>query len=312
MDITFGMMFSQVAELFALLVIGYWMNRRRVLPAEAETVLSKISARLFLPALMIYTFMEECTAENLKTYSSCILYGSVFMLVSILLSCLIAKPMEKRDAYRAGVYRYAMSFPNTGGYGTPIVLALFGHTGLFQYQLYCLALQVLCYSWGTGNLMPPEHRGGWKKQLRNLVNPVLLSIAIGAVLGLTGVGKLLPEAVGETLSTLGGCYSTIGLLLTGFVLGNYSVREVIGDKLSYLLALLRLLVIPCAFMVVLRLMRAPELLFVMTCLAFGCPCGMNSVVFPAAYGQDTRPGTSLVLVTSTLAVFTIPFLFLLM
>ena len=45
-----------------------------------------------------------------------------------------------------------------------------------------------------------------------------------------------------------------------------------------------------------------------TCLVYACPCGMNTVVFPAAYGQDTRPGASLTLVTSTLAVITIPIL----
>jgi predicted permease len=51
---------------------------------------------------------------------------------------------------------------------------------------------------------------------------------------------------------------------------------------------------------------------ILTCLAFACPCGMNTVVFPAAYGQDTRPGAGLTMVTSTLAVITIPILMALM
>ena len=33
---------------------------------------------------------------------------------------------------------------------------------------------------------------------------------------------------------------------------------------------------------------------------------MNTVVYPAACGEDTRPGASLILITSTLAVLTIP------
>jgi len=135
MEITFGMMFSQVAGLFALLVIGYWLNRRNVLPKEAETVLSQITTRLFLPALMISTFMEECTLENLQKYGSWILYGSAFILISMMIAVFLAKPLVKKDEYLAGIYRYAMSFPNTGGFGTPIILALFGHAGLFQAQL---------------------------------------------------------------------------------------------------------------------------------------------------------------------------------
>ena len=312
MEITFGVMFSQVAGLFTLLAIGYLMNRCRMLPKETETVLSRLSARLFLPALMIYTFMEECTVENLQKYSMWILYGSIFMLISIFMSILLAKPLEKKQPYMAGVYRYAMAFPNTGGYGTPIILALFGHSGLFQYQLFLLLNSVLCYSWGVSQMMPLEHRGGWRKKLRNIFNPVLISILIGVVLGLTGAGKHLPDVAASTLESLGDCYAVISLLLTGFVIGSYSLKEVIGDKWSYWMAFLRLLVIPGVFLVLLRLLKVPDMLNVLTCLTFGCPCGMNAVVYPAAYEQDTRPGTSLVLITSTLAVFTIPLLFAVM
>ena len=35
---------------------------------------------------------------------------------------------------------------------------------------------------------------------------------------------------------------------------------------------------------------------------------MNTVVYPAAYGQDTRPGAGLTLLTSAAAVITIPLL----
>ena len=67
-----------------------------------------------------------------------------------------------------------------------------------------------------------------------------------------------------------------------------------------------------AFLLVLRLLQVPDMICVLTCLAFACPCGMNTVVFPAAYGQDTRPGAGLTMVTSTLAVITIPILMALM
>lgn len=312
MEITFGMMFSQVAGLFALLVIGYWLNRRNVLPREAETVLSRISTRLFLPSLMIYTFMEECNLENLQKFSSLIVYGCVFILVSILVACLIAKPLEKKNEYIADVYRYAMAFPNTGGFGTPIVLAMFGHSGLFQYQLFLLLNVVLCYSWGTSNLMPKEHRGGWRKRIRSIFNTVQISILFGAFLGLTGIGRMLPDAVPNTLQNLGSCFSVVSLLLTGYVIGDYPIKEVIADKLTYLMAFIKLLAIPGAFLLVLKFLDVPDMVYTMTCLTYGCPCGMNSVVYPAAYGRDTRPGTSLVLITSSLAVFTIPFLFLFM
>jgi predicted permease len=110
------------------------------------------------------------------------------------------------------------------------------------------------------------------------------------------------------MGNLGGCYAVVGMLLVGFVIGDYSIREVIGDKLSYIMAVFRLMVIPGAFLLVLRLLNVPDMLCIVTCLAYGCPCGMGPVVYPAAYGQDTKPGANLVLITSALAVFTLPLL----
>lgn len=44
-------------------------------------------------------------------------------------------------------------------------------------------------------------------------------------------------------------------------------------------------------------------------LSFSCPCGMNTVVYPAAYGEDCRPGASMVLVSSLLAFVTVPIMY---
>ena len=179
---------------------------------------------------------------------------------------------------------------------------------LFQYQLYLLLNSFFCYSWGISQLMPADHRGGWKDQIMKLCNPVLLSIFLGSVLGLTGLASWVPGAIHTTLENLGNCFSIVSLILTGHVIGNYRILTLIREKRTYWMAALRLILIPGAFLVVLRALHLPDMLCLWTCLVYACPCGMNTVVFPAAYGQDTRPGASLTLVTSTLAVITIPIL----
>ena len=312
MAITFGSMLNQMMGLFVLLVIGYGMNRLHILPAEAETVLSRISTKLFLPSLMLFTFMEECTVENLIQYGGLMLYGGTFQLAGIFLAILAAKLLAKGQSSLEGIYRYALSFPNTGGFGNPIVLALFGYTGFFQYQLYLLLNAFFCYSWGISQLMPAHHRGGWKDQLKKLLNPVMISIALGAFLGLTGLATLIPSAIHTTVENLGNCFSIVSLLLTGFVIGDYQILDLIREKRTYWVAAVRLVLIPGAFLLVLRALHLPEMLCIWTCLVYACPCGMNTVVFPAAYGEDTRPGAGLTLVTSALAVVTIPLLMALM
>lgn len=308
MAITFGSMLDKMAGLFVLLVIGYLLNRLHILPKETETVLSRLTAKLLLPAFMIYTFMEECTVENLMTHGNLVIFGAIFQVTGILAAILLAKYLGKGDTFLSGVYRYALAFPNIGGFGFPAVLALFGQSGLFQYQLYMMSNHFLCYAWGVGQMQPAHERGDWRTSLKKLFNPVVIGVLIGMFLGLTGTIHLVPSGVRTTIVNLGGCFSPMSLILTGFVIADYRFADILREKRTYIISLLRLILIPVAFLVVLRLLHLPDMLCALTCLAFACPCGMNTVVFPAAYGQDTRPGAGLTLVTSTLAVITIPIL----
>ena len=312
MEIAFWTMFNQITGLFALLLIGYYMNRTGMLPRETEQVLSRLVTQLLLPALMLHTFMEECTLENLQTYGIWIVYGAVFLGVSMVLAVVLSRIIAGKDVYLQGIYRYVLTFPNTGGVGTPVVLALFGTLGLFQYQLFQLFSSLATYSWGVAPMIPDAPAKKWTDHVRHFFNPAFTATLAGAVLGVTGISSHLPPVVPDTLERIGGAYAVTSMLLVGFVLGDYRIKDMIRGKSAYLMSGLRLLVIPCAYLGLLYLLHAPQTLCVLTCLTYACPCGMNTVVYPAAYGEDTKPGASMILVSSALSVLTIPCIYMLL
>lgn len=43
--------------------------------------------------------------------------------------------------------------------------------------------------------------------------------------------------------------------------------------------------------------------------ATAMPLGLNTVVFPAAYGGDTTPGASMALISHLMSIITIPIMF---
>lgn len=309
MDITFGTMFGQMTGIFLLLLIGFVLKRYWILPGDGDVIMSQMTTKLFLPALIFYTFLEECTVANLREYGSWMLYGALFQMISIGIAVLVSRLLVKDDEGIRGVFRYCIAFPNTGGVGTPIVLALFGHLGLFQYQIFQLVNVIACYTWGVAQLTPPRFRHPAKESWKNLISPVNIGMIAGGILGLSGVGDLLPEAIHTTFQSVGNCYSVVAVILGGFVIGKYHLYKLMGDKRVYVFAFLRLIVIPAAFLVVLSFLRVPQQLLVLACLTYACPCGVNAVVYPVSYGEDAHTGASLVLVTSVLAVFTIPLLF---
>ena len=115
----------------------------------------------------------------------------------------------------------------------------------------------------------------------------------------------------SALDGAGKCQGPVAMLLAGFVIGGFDVKQMLTDKKVYAASGLRLLIIPAAMLLVMCLIGAPENIQLMALIAFATPLGLNTVVYPAAYGGDTRPGASMAMVSHVLCVITIPLMYLL-
>ena len=77
----------------------------------------------------------------------------------------------------------------------------------------------------------------------------------------------------------------------------------------YFATVLRLIVLPSIFVLGLKAVGADQTTIIVTLMAYATPLGINTVVFPAAYGGDTTTGASMALISHTIAVITIPIMF---
>ncbi|MBR5479926.1 MAG: hypothetical protein IKU84_07075, partial [Clostridia bacterium] len=108
----------------------------------------------------------------------------------------------------------------------------------------------------------------------------------------------------------GACQGPVAMILAGFVIGGYNLKELLLDGKVYLATLFRLILIPAVMLLVLKALGAGEELMVLTLIAFGTPLGLNTIVFPAAYGGETKTGASMAMISHTLSVITIPLMYL--
>jgi predicted permease len=183
-----------------------------------------------------------------------------------------------------------------------------GQEALYSYLLFCLPFNIVLYTWAINLLIPPEKlekKSIWKK----LAHPTLIAMAIGVLLGLSGVGKVLPGFVSTTLKNLSGCMGPVAMLLTGFVIGGYKIGELLRNGKVYVITFLRLLVLPCVAVAILTLLGADKEIALLAMFACGAALGLNTVVVPAAYDGDTRPGAAMAMISHIGAVITIPLLY---
>jgi len=300
---------SEMLKIFLLLLLGYGINRFHIISREAEGVLSRFVTLLFLPSLMLYTNMMECRLDSLMVYGRWALWGLLFYGSSLLVSYPLARWFGGESVYHQGVYRYALTFPNSGSVGTPLILALFGTAGLFQYNLFALSGMFLTYSWGVANLQPSHGKTSLRTNLKKCINATFVAVVLGMILGLLDANLWMPDVVVGTVHSLSQCYVPVSLLLAGFSIADYPFTEMIGDLKLYLFSLYRLLIVPGVFLLVLYLCKAPLMLAIMTALCFAGPSGMNVVVYPAAYQEDCRIGAGMVLVSNLASLLTIPMIY---
>lgn len=304
---TFSATISAMLVMFLCIAIGFLLRKFRLAPENTASVLSKLELYVFLPAQILVTFFNYCTVETLQVQYRTVLYGALAVAMEIVIALLVARFFSREKTER-NIYRYNLIIANMGFLGNAIVPQIMGQEALYSYMLFCLPFNIVLYTWAINLLIPPEKlekKSIWKK----LAHPTLIAMAIGVIVGLSGLGKVLPGFVTTTLKNLSGCMGPVAMLLTGFVIGGYEIRGLLKNGKVYIITVIRLLILPSVTVGVLTLLGADKLTALLGMFGTGAALGLNTVVIPAAYDGDTRTGAAMAMISHVGAVVTIPLLY---
>lgn len=314
----FTLTLRQMLMMFTLIAVGFLLRRKFRFPQGSDVTLSKLETCVFVPALTLYNQMTRCTVENFSKNWQLMLYGLALTLCAILIAYPVSALFVRRHressalAYQRNIYKYATAFGNYGFMGNFIVLGVWGADMFYKYSLLTFCVGILNSSWGLYTLIPKEKNAGIPASLkRALTAPPMLALMIGMAAGLTGLGSRMPEFLISAFQSAGNCQGPVAMLLAGYVIGGYRFGELLSNKKVYIITALRLIVIPAAAMLVLRLIGASREIMTLALILLATPLGLNTIVFPAAYGGDTKTGASMAMISHTLCVVTIPLMYLL-
>lgn len=298
---------SQMAFLFTLILAGYLLMRMHIIADNSERVLSGLENNLFIPALVLSTFLSNFTIERLSSASQFFLVGAAVMIIVLPLAIFLAGRCSK-DAYVRNLYTYGLCFSNFGFMGNAVVQALFPDV-FMGYLIFVLPSWILIYLWGVPALLIPS--GGDKKslkaRLKNMLNPMMAATVLGMVLGL--LNPPLPAFISSALNTLGGCMSPMAMLLTGMTIAKLDLRSMLTRRSTYVVSVLRLLVLPLACIAVLAFLPIEYPMAVCILCLMSMPLGLNTIIVPAGYGLDPSVGSGMALISHVLSCLTIPLVF---
>lgn len=301
---------GQMMVLFVLIFLGYILAKVKAVPDNSATVLSKLENNLFVPALVLGTFVGNFTVEKLGAAWKLFLISFVICIIMIFAAVLVSRCCSK-DQYVRNIYSYGLAFSNFGFMGNAVVNAVFPDLFL-DYLIFTMPLWTMIYMWGVPCLLIP--RGEGKQTLgtrfKAFANPMFVALLIGIFIGLTGLQ--MPDFLTTVISVAGNCMSPVAMLLTGITVANMDMKKVLSIKSIYVVTFVRLILFPLAFIGIFQCLPMSQTVTVCTICSLAMPSGLTSIVVPSAYGKDTSVAAGTALVSHLLSCITIPVIFCLM
>lgn len=300
-----------MAFLFSLIVIGYILAKLKVIPENSASVLAKLENTIFIPGLVLGTFIKNFTVERIST-AWILFVGSFAICVIVIPLAILVSKLCAKDKYTQNIYTYGLAFSNFGFMGNAVVSALFPDIFL-EYLIFTLPLWILIYLWGVPSLLISDgSKRSLGQKMKSFVNPMFIAMIIGMIIGISGLK--LPGWTTSVISTAGDCMSPIAMLLTGITVAGISLKKVFTNVGVWVVSVVRLIIFPLIFIGLFYVLPLPGSLdtFVICAVcSLAMPLGLNTIVIPSAYGRDTTVASGMALISHLLSCLTIPLIFML-
>lgn len=303
----FATTLNQIAFLFGFIVIGYILVKLKVLPENSAAVLSKLENTIFIPALVMGTFIENFTIERIGAAWKLLSVSFIIACIAIPFAILVSKLVTK-DKYIQKIYTYGLSFSNFGFMGNAVVSSLFPDV-FFEYLIFTLPLWILIYLWGVPRLLIADSgkKQTFKESLKSFINPMFIAMLIGMVIGLLNIN--LPKWIVSLIDVSGDCMSPVAMILTGVVVSSISLKKTFLNVRIYIVSTIRLIIMPALFIAVASFFKIPETTYICALCSLAMPLGLNTIVIPSAFGKDTTVAAGMAVISHLLSCITIPLIF---
>ena len=298
---------NQTAFLFGFIIIGFILAGRKILPEGSAAVLSKLENTVFIPALVMGTFIENFTIERISSAWQLLVISSVIALIAVPFAIFVSKAVTK-DKYIQKIYTYVLSFSNFGFMGNAVVSSLFPDI-FFEYLIFTLPLWILIYLWGVPRLLIADSgkKQTFRESLKSFVNPMFVAMLIGMIIGLLKIP--LPAWTVSLITVSGNCMSPVAMILTGIVVSSISLKKTFTNVRIYIISIVRLIIMPLVFVWVASFFNIPQSIYICALCSLAMPLGLNTIVIPSALGKDTTIAAGMAIISHLLSCITIPLIF---
>lgn len=304
----FSAVYSQIAILFLLIIVGYILGKVKMITKEMVQSLTSFIVNIALPALMIAGMMIPRTPEKLKESIYILViafatYAGSFVIAKIVVS--IIRPPEAHK----GIFIFALMFSNVGFMGFPVLATIFGQEAIFYAAIYNVAFALLVFTLGISLVNTSEEK--YKMNIKTVFNTGVVASLIGYIIFALAIP--VPEIFKGVVSLIGNTTTPISMVVIGAMLSTLPLATMFNNWRIYVIALVRVFVLPLIVYGIFKYgLHIDNLMLIgIPVIITGMPVAANAALMVQEYGSEPEVASQCVFISTLISVISIPVLSLL-
>jgi predicted permease len=304
---------NAIAAVFGLLGLGAAMRRLGWLTSHTDDALLKVIVRVLLPSTILANVVgneKMHSAENLL-WPPLVAFATVVggFAMGWLAGRVVGRAGGVSTPTQVRTFAVCTGLYNYGYLPIPLVATLYkdspalpGTMGVLLVFLVGVELAL----WTVGVTLMSGAVG--MKALKSILSPPAIAVVVAVLLNVSGGDAYVPPALRRAYEILAPAMIPMSLLVTGAVVADVWKTSRLREGLPVIAfgSLLRLAVLPAAFVLVAWAAPLSMDLKRVLIVQAAMPCAVFPVVLSRIYGGDVPTAVRLVIGTSLISLLTTP------
>ncbi|HCJ41665.1 MAG TPA: AEC family transporter [Ruminococcus sp.] len=291
------MILRQIVIMFIILLIGFGCSMKGLITKEGNKQLSAVALHIVNPLLIFMSYQSAYSSKLLRGLLWSFLLSGLSFAVTIWLSTLLIK--KKRPEHE--LERFSAVYSNCGFIGIPLIRGIYGDEGVLYLTAYITLFNILIWTHG---LMTMKGSKDMKSFLNSLKAPSVVAVFIGLIFYLLQIR--LPDFLHTSLQYVSDMNTPLAMLIAGSAAAQTNVVKALKNSGLYIVAALKLAVLPLAAMALLHFIPAPHIVQMVVLIASACPVATTGTMFAIQYDKNPERCSEFFAVTTLLSGLTLP------
>lgn len=288
-------------ELFGIMLIGYILNKIKLIDNKKNKFISSFVINISMPALIVSSVCKNVSQKPKEVISFFIIGVILYSLLSVLSYFIIR--LLRIGKNQSGLYQFMIVFGNVTFIGFPVVSSLYGQEAIFVTSILNMPFYIFVFSLGIYLICQSSSRDV-KVSLKNMISPGIVASVIALIIYFAQIN--VPNILAKGLGYLGKLTTPLSMIVLGVSLAQIPIKDIFTEKKIYIYSIVKLVILPVVAFLLISLYTNDRMLIGVTTITVGMPVASITVMLSNQYDADVKLASIGIVITTVFSVLTIP------